>query len=259
MRNAILILAALSSAAIPALARVKTEVVRYKQGDTTCVGYLAYDDSLAGKRPAVLIAPEWWGVVDYPKHRAEQLAQLGYVAFVADVYGNGTVAATPDEARSHAMSFYTNRALLRSRMAAAFSTLKGQPQTDEKRIAVIGYCFGGAAALELARSGADLVAVVTFHGSLSTPNPTDAKNIKGKILVCTGADDPNIKPEEINAFESEMRAAGVNYQVNVYGGAVHAFTNPAAGSDNSKGAAYNAQADHRSWEAMRIFFDEIFK
>jgi dienelactone hydrolase len=259
MRYLLLVLAALGSAALPAVARVKSDVIRYKQGDTTCIGYLAYDDSLSAKRPAVLIAPEWWGLVEYPKRRADQLAQLGYVAFVADIYGNGVTASTPEDARAHAMSFYSDRARLRARMSAALATLKEQPLVDGKRIAVIGYCFGGAAALELARSGADLAGVVTFHGSLATPTPADARAITGKVLVCTGADDPNVKPEEVAAFENEMRAAHVNYQINVYGGAVHAFTNPAAGNDNAKGMAYNAQADHRSWEAMRQFFDEIFR
>ena len=143
-------------------------------------------------------------------------------------------------------------------MRAALDVLRSQPQCDPKRIAAIGYCFGGTCVLELARSGADVLGVVSFHGGLSTANPADAKNIHGKVLVLHGGDDPHVPPKEVEAFEEEMRAAGVDWQLVAYGGAVHAFTNPAAGNDKSRGAAYNATADRRSWEAMRVFLTEIF-
>jgi len=142
---------------------------------------------------------------------------------------------------------------------AALDTLKAQPNVDSKRLAAIGYCFGGTAVLELARSGATLAGVVSFHGGLDTPNPTDARNIKAKVLALHGADDPFVPPEQVQAFEDEMRQAGVDWQLIAYGGAVHGFTNPANGTDNSKGAAYNAAADHRSWQQMQVFFAELFK
>ena len=148
---------------------------------------------------------------------------------------------------------------MRRRARAGLDVLLKQELTDSARVAAIGYCFGGGAALELARSGAPLAGVVSFHGNLDTPNPADARNIKGKILVCDGGDDPHVPPEQVIAFQKEMRDADVDWQINIYGGAVHAFTNPAAGNDPSSGAAYNAEADRRSWQAMKDFFSEIFK
>jgi len=148
---------------------------------------------------------------------------------------------------------------MRARAQAGLETLKSQPMVDAKRLAAIGYCFGGTTVLELARSGADVVGVVSFHGGLDTPNPVDAKNIRGKVLVLQGGDDPFVPPEQVTAFQDEMRKAGVDWQFVTYGGAVHSFTNPASGNDNSKGAAYNAAADRRSWLAMQQFFNELFK
>jgi dienelactone hydrolase len=259
MRNMLLILAALSGAAT-AMAKIKTESVQYKEGDTVLEGYLAYDDSISGKRPGILVCHEYWGLADYPKHRAEMLAQLGYVAFALDIYGKGNLTKTPDEAMKRAKAFYGDRPLLRRRAAAGLEVLKNHPLVDTKRVAAIGYCFGGTTALELARNGADLAGVVTFHGNLSSPTPDDAKNIKGKVLVCTGADDQSVKIEDVAGFEDEMRKAGVDYQINVYGDAVHGFTNPAAASSpKSSGYAYNALADKRSWDAMQAFFKEVFK
>lgn len=260
MRNKLLILAALSGAATAtAFAKIKTETVPYRDGDTVLEGYLAYDDATTGPRPGVLVVHEWWGLNDYPKHRAEQLAQLGYIAFACDIYGKGVVATNPDSARAMAGKFWGDRALLRRRAQAGLDVLLKQKNVDTKRVAAIGYCFGGLTVLELARSGANVAGVVSFHGVLNTPNPDDAKNIKGKVLVLHGGDDPNVPPEQVQAFMKEMHDAGVDWQFVAYGGAVHAFTNPAAGNDPSKGAAYNASADKRSWEAMQAFFKEIFK
>jgi dienelactone hydrolase len=241
-----------------AMARIHTETVPYKLGDQNFKGYLAYDDSFMTKRPGVLVIPEWWGLNDYPKHRAEQLAGLGYVAFVADIYGDGFIATTPEDARAKAMAFYANRDSLRQRAAVALKTLRENPFLLMKKVAVIGYCFGGMTALELARSGADVSGTVSFHGTLATTKPEDAKNIKGQVLVLTGADDPNVKPEEVTAFGKEMRDAGVKWYLVEYGNTVHAFTNPNAGNDPTKGVAYNADSDRRSWNEMKMFFDEIF-
>ncbi|HUI08132.1 MAG TPA: dienelactone hydrolase family protein [Verrucomicrobiae bacterium] len=245
--------------AASAQAALHTEPVEYKHGGTTCQGYLAYDTAVKGKRPGVLVLPEWWGLNDYAKRRAGMLAQLGYVAFAADMYGDGFNTTSPDEAGKHAAEFRTNRALMRERVTAALDVLRKQKLCDPKRIAAIGYCFGGTCVLELARSGADIAGVVSFHGGLSTPNPADAKNIKCKVLVCHGANDTFESPDEVTAFQKEMREANVDWQMNVYGGAVHSFTNPDSGKFGIPGVGYNERADKRSWEAMRAFFAEIFR
>ncbi|TSK08872.1 MAG: dienelactone hydrolase family protein [Geobacter sp.] len=242
-----------------AAAGVVGKTVEYRQGDTVLEGYLAYDDSIKEKRPGVLVIHEWMGVGPYEKMRAEQLAKLGYVAFAADIYGKGVRPATPDAAAKEAGKYRgDDRSLIRARGAAGLEKLASFPQVDRKRLAVIGYCFGGTAALELARSGAGLLGTVSFHGGLSTPNPSDARNIKGKVLALHGADDPYVKPDEVAAFQKEMRDAKVDWQMNYYGNAVHSFSNPKSGNDNSKGVAYNEKADRRSWEAMKLFFNEIF-
>jgi dienelactone hydrolase len=257
--HAFLILSLSLAITMIASAKLHTEALAYKDGDTALEGYLAYDDSFSGQRPAVLVCHEWWGLVDYAKRRAEQLASLGYVAFALDMYGKRDTAKTPEEAMAKVKPFYSDRSLMRRRALAGLSVLRENPLTDPKRIAVIGYCFGGTTALEIARSGADVAGVVSFHGVLTTANPADARNIKCKVLVLTGADDPNVPADQVKAFEEEMRGGGVDWQLVSYGGAVHAFTNPAAGNDPSKGAAYNERADRRSWEAMKSFFAEIFK
>jgi len=240
-------------------ATVRTETVEYRQGDTTLVGFVACDDAFQGPRPGVLIVPQWMGLTDYEKHRAEMIAQLGYVAFCADIYGNGVRPQNTREAGALAGKYKSNRKLLRARVNAALDAMRRQPLVDPKRVAAIGYCFGGTTVIELARSGADVSGVVCFHGGLDSPTPADGKNIKCRVLVCHGADDPLSSPKNIAAFENEMRKGGVDWQLNKYGGAVHSFTQPDAGSDNSKGAAYNEKADQRSWEAMKQFLAEIFK
>jgi len=247
--------------AVKANAAVHTQLVEYAQGDAVLEGYLAYDDAIKGVRPGVLVVHEWWGINEYARKRTEQLAQLGYVALAADIYGKGNRAKTPQEAMALTGRYLggSDRNLVRARVNAGLDALKKNPLVDPKRVAAIGYCFGGTAVLELARSGADLAGVVSFHGGLSTPNPADAKNIRSKVLVLTGADDPYAKPEQVMAFEDEMRAAGVDWYLISYANAVHAFTNPESGTDTSKGVAYNEKADRRSWEAMKSFFGEIFK
>jgi dienelactone hydrolase len=243
-----------------AQARLVTKTVEYRQGDAVLEGYLAYDDSVKEKRPGVLVIHEWKGLGAYEKSRAEQLAALGYVAFAADIYGKGVRPATGELAAAEAGKYRGgDRTLLRSRAAAGLEKLASFPQADPKRLAVIGYCFGGTAALELARSGADLRGAVSFHGGLKTPVPADAMKIRGKVLVLHGADDPHVPPAEVADFQQEMRLAKVDWQMISYGGAVHSFSNLNSGNDPSKGAAYNEKADKRSWEAMKQFFVEIFK
>jgi dienelactone hydrolase len=243
----------------PLSAAIRTETVQYKEGKTICEGYLAYDDSTEAKRPGVIVVHEWMGLNDYAKRRARELAELGYVAFAADIYGKGVRATNMEEASKLSGIYKENRTLLRARVNAALTALKKIPQVDATKLAAIGYCFGGTAALELARSGADVDGVVSFHGGLSSPAPADAKNIKAKVLVLHGADDPFVKPEEISGFVSEMKSANVDWQMNHYSHAVHGFTNPDNGNDPSKGMAYNAKADARSWNEMKLFFSEIFK
>ena len=241
-------------------ASVKTEKVAYKIDGASFVGYFAYDDSIKGVRPGVLVIHEWWGINDYTKRRIQQLASLGYIAFAADMYGNGFSTKDPKEAGAMAGKLRTgDRILLRKRANAGLNELMNNPMTDKNRVAAIGYCFGGTTVLELARSGADIAGVVSFHGTLDPPNPVGARNIKAHVLVLNGADDPNVPASQISAFQDEMRKASVDWQMISYGGAVHSFTNPDSGNDPSRGVAYNRKADMRSWEHMKVFFAEIFK
>ncbi len=237
-------------------AALKTELVEYKEGETVLEGYLAYDDALQGSRPAVLVVHDWMGVADYSKMRTEQLAGEGYVAFCADVYGKGVRPADAKEASALAGKYKADRALLRKRVTAGLGILKGHKLVKQDAIAAIGYCFGGTSVLELARSGAEVAGVISIHGGLDSPSPEDGKNIKCKVLALHGADDPFVKAPDLQAFQEEMRASKVDWQLVSYGGAVHSFTQKKAGNDNSKGAAYNEKADRRSWEAMKQFFAE---
>ncbi len=242
-----------------ARAQVHTEKVEYKDGGMVMEGFLAYDDSIIkGKRPGVLIVHQWKGLGDYEKQRAEMLAKLGYNVFAVDIYGKGIRPQDPKSAGALAGKYKSDRALLRERVNAGLAVLKKHDHTDPKRIAAIGYCFGGTSVIELARSGADIAGIVSFHGGLDSPKPEDGKNIKCKVLVLHGADDPTVSPKNLAAFEQEMREAKVDWQLVKYGGAVHGFTELAAGNDNSRGVAYNEKADKRSWEAMKQFFAEIF-
>jgi dienelactone hydrolase len=239
--------------------QVKTEVVEYRSGDVVLQGYVSYDRAVKEKRPGVLVIHDWLGASAYTKMRAEQLAALGYVALAADIYGKGIRPKDAQAASAEAGKYYRDRQLFRTRARAGLDELARHPMVDASKLGVMGYCFGGAASLELARSGAPVKAVVSFHGSLGTPDPADAKSIAGKVLVLHGADDPFVKPEEVAGFMNEMRAAGVDWQMVYYSGAVHSFTDQRAGNDNSRGAAYNENADRRSWEAMKNFFEETLR
>jgi len=239
-------------------AALKTQTVEYKQADTVLEGYLVYDDTLKEKVPAVIIVHEWTGVGPYVKKRAEQIANLGYVAFAIDIYGKGIRPTNAEDAAKQASLYRQDRKLMRSRALAGLEEVKKFPFVDAQRIAAMGYCFGGGVVLEMARSGADLKGVVSFHGNLDTPHSEDAKNIRGKVLVLHGADDHYVTAEHVLAFENEMRNAKVDWELVIYGNAVHSFTNPDSGGDPSKGVAYNKEADERSWKAMKSFFKEIF-
>ncbi len=222
-------------------------------------GYLVYDDSMKGKRPGILIVHEWNGLGSYVKMRAEQIAKLGYVAFCADIYGKGIRPKNMEESNKQAGIYRADRMLMRKRVIAGLEELEKSAVVYKAKIAAMGYCFGGGTVLELARSGANIAGAVSFHGNLDTPNTKDAKNIKAKILVLHGANDPYTSPEQMNAFQNEMRsAANIDWQIIIYGGAVHGFTNRDNGLDPSKGIAYNEKADKRSWKAMEQFYNEIF-
>ena len=239
-------------------AEIKEGPVEYKAGGVVCEGWQAYDTEKEGKRPAVLIIHQWTGVSDYEKMRARMVAELGYNVMVADIYGKG-VRPQPPEAGKMAGKYKEDRALYRQRISAALDVLFKDSRTDDTRVAVMGYCFGGTGALEAARTGASLRGVVSFHGGLSTPTPDDAKHIKGQVLVLHGADDPFVPAAEVEAFHKEMKGSGVKYWFVAYPGAVHSFTQKAAGNDNSKGAAYNADADEKSWKEMKEFFEKVLK
>lgn len=239
-------------------AEIISKPVEYKEGQTTLEGLWVYDDSVKGKRPGVLVVHQWKGLGDYERKRAEMLAKLGYNVFAVDIYGKSVRHTNPKDASAEATKYKNDRKLLRARVNAGLDVLRKQELTDAKRIAAIGYCFGGTTALELARGGADVAGVVSFHGGLNTLNASDAKQIKAKVLALHGADDPHVPPAEVAAFETEMRDAKVDWSLVAYGGAVHSFTDWNAGNDNSKGSAYNEKADKRSWEAMKQFFAEIF-
>lgn len=239
---------------------LKKETIEYKDGATVCEGYLVFDDAQKGARPGVLVIHDWMGLGEKSnaRVRCEMLAKLGYVAFAADMYGKGVRPTNRDEASAEAGKFYKDRSLFRSRATAALAYLKSRPETDTTRVAAIGYCYGGTGVLELARAGAPISGVVTFHGGLASGSPDDAKNIKCKVLILHGAADPFVPADQVAAFEKEMADAKVDWQLVKYSGAVHAFSNPDAGSDPSTGAAYNEAADRRSWIAMKDFFAEIF-
>lgn len=250
--------------AMTAHAKIVTRAVAYEHGGVKLSGYLAYDDTKASaskEAPGVLVIPEWWGLNEYPKSRAEQLAQLGYVAFAADMYGAGVVTTDPKKAGELAGQFY-GKPLMAERARAGLDQLLKTGLVDAARVAAIGYCFGGATVQALAWSGAPLAGIVSFHGSLIPPPADVASKTKAKVLMCHGAVDPFIKKEELDGFKKAIDEAKLDYQFVSYAGAVHAFTNPGADQMSRvaglQGIGYNAAADRRSWQQMRDFFAEIF-
>jgi dienelactone hydrolase len=243
----------------PSSAAIKKETVEYRHGGATLKGLLVYDDAAEGKRPGVLVFHEWWGLNDYPKRRAEQLAQLGYVAFAADMFGDGKTTEKPEEANNLATAIRGNTSLMRDRARAAFDQLRASPRVDPDRIAAIGYCFGGTVALELARDGAPVDAVVAFHAGLKTEKPAARGTFPAKVLVLHGAADTLVPPDEVAAFEKEMKDAGVAYEIVAFPGAKHAFTNPDADKHGMPPIAYQKEADEKSWAAMKEFLAEVLK
>jgi len=229
----------------------------YRDGAVTLKGYLA-DDGRPGARPGVVLFPEAFGVGEHVFERARRLAAVGYVALAADPYGDGAQARDLPHAIELMTAVRSDTSRWRARAQAALDTLCAQPGVDRNKVAAIGYCFGGSTALELGRSGAPLRAVVSFHGGLEAPKPEDAAKIRAKVLVCHGAGDPLVGPEQVAAFEDLMRKTTVDWQLVSYGGAVHSFTNPDADKLGNPALAYNAAADRRSWAAMLALFEEAF-
>ena len=234
------------------------KTLEYRDGSVTCKGYLAYDEKRTGKRPGVVLFPEAFGIGEHVMERARRLAALGYVALAADPYGNGATATDLPSAIGMMTDVRKDYNVWRARARAALDALAKESTVDGGRLAAIGYCFGGSTALELGRSGAPLGAIVSFHGGLECPKPEDSANIKAKVLVCTGADDPMIPTTQVAAFEEQMRKTKVDWQVHAYGGTVHSFTNPDANKLGNPALAYNPSADKRSWDSMIELFGEVF-
>jgi len=242
--------------AAPAAAEVVTRTVTYEQDGQTFEGYLAYDDAIEGERPGVLLIHEWWGLNDYAKGRARMLADLGYVAFAADMYGEGQVTADPSQASQWAGHLRQRPELWLGRAQLGLEQLKAQPQTDPERLAAIGYCFGGSTVIQLAYANADVDGIVSFHGSL--PTAKEGARIQPRLLICHGAADAFVKPEQLLAFIEALNAAEADWTMIQYGDARHSFTNPGADEYGIDGVAYQHKADVRSWAHMKQFFRQLF-
>lgn len=241
--------------------KIKEDNISYTGDNISMNGFVAYDENKEGPRPAVIIIPEWWGLNDYPKERAKQLAALGYFAMAIDMFGNGKTADNPDSAGKYVLPFYSDPKMTQRRFDAALAKLKSYSQVDTSKIAAIGYCFGGAQVLNMARLGENLKGVVSFHGNLMGV-PADKNTLKAAILVCHGSADPFVPAAEVGKFKKEMDSVGANYTFKAYENATHAFTNPASTENGKKfnlPIAYNAAADSASWQDMKTFFDKIFQ
>ena len=238
---------------------IKEENVTYTVGDKVYKGFVAYNENLKGKRPAVLVVHEWWGLTDYPKMRARKLAELGYIAMAVDLFGDGKIATNPTEAQTYTAPFYSNPQLATTLLDAALTKIKGYKQTDHTTVYAIGYCFGGAIVLNYAKLGADLKAVVSFHGGLKGVTP-DKDLLKAKILVCNGGSDKFVPEADITTFKHQMDSIGATYSFKSYPGALHAFSNPAAtglGKKFNMAIEYNKDADLNSWNDMKKFFGSL--
>ena len=248
MKTLLSTLAVALALAAPSFAKVKTELITYKDGSAELEGFLAYDDAVKTPRPGILVVHDWTGLQEYTKTRTTQLAELGYVAFAADIYGKGIRPTDPKECGVQAGTYKNDLPLLRRRVLLGLEELKKQPGVDAKKLGAIGYCFGGTSVLELARSGADVRGVVTFHGGLSTTLPAEAGKIKARLLICHGGADDYVN-KEVPAFKAEMEKAKADMKFVAYEGAQHGFTKP--------GPAYQEKADKESWAAMKKFFVEV--
>ncbi len=242
-----------------AIAVMQQEAISYKDGDVELKGYLFWDDAFTGKRPGVLVAHEWWGLNDYAKLRAEMLAETGYVAFAADMYGDGKITRHADEAKGWMQQISSNAEAWQRRASLALEQLKAHPKVDAERLAAIGYCFGGATVMQMAYAGADLAGVVSFHGALPPATPEQAAKVKARVLVAHGDADGLVPAERIQAFKQALSQANVDWEMDIYGGAKHSFTNPYADGYGMEGLAYQEAADQRSWLRSLAFLEDIFE
>lgn len=232
--------------------------IDYRCDNTQLEGWYVVDDQYAGKRPAVLVSHDWTGKNEFACHKAEQLAELGYVGFALDMYGKGKLGKTKEEKSALMQPLAQDRTLLQERILSAFDTVKTLEHVDASRIGAIGFCFGGLCVLDLARTGAEVKGIVSFHGLLNAPEANPQKQIKAKVLALHGYDDPMVTPDQVIEFGNEMTKAKADWQLHMYGNTMHAFTNPEA-NDPGFGTVYNKSADTRSWEAMKDFFEEVLR
>lgn len=259
----LLTLILLASAGL-AQAQIQTREIRYSEEiGKGFVGYYAYDDALEGKRPGVVVVHEFWGLNDYAKFRARELAKLGYSALAIDMYGDGKTTEHPDDAMAFMKEALKDPAEAAKRFDLGVELLKKQPQTDENRLAAIGYCFGGKVVLDAARRGEPLAGVASFHGALVTQTPATPNSVKARVLVEHGGNDSMVTPEQVAAFKQEMDAAGASYKFVTLEGAKHGFTNPQAdrlshGAHGGPDIGYNKSADESSWADLQAFLKEVF-
>lgn len=259
MRITLLTTLLLGLMSMNAQAKINLEKIEYKSGDQLFEGVIAYDSAVKSKKPGVIVFHNWLGISAETESKIKELARMGYVAMAGDIYGKGVRPKDAKEAGELATKYKNDRKLLRERANLALETLAKNPKVDPKKLLATGYCFGGTTALELGRSGADVLGIVSFHGGLGNPVPADAKNIKAQVIVYHGAIDPFVNADEVAAFKKEMDEAKITYQFTAFSNAVHSFTDKSAGDDISKGSAYNSLADKRSWEGMKDFFKELTK
>jgi len=252
------VVAALCLFGTTADAEVQSKVVDYKQGSTPLQGFLAWDDAAKGKRPGIIVVHEWWGHNQHARDQALRLAREGYVAFALDMYGKGKVTTHPKDAQAFMAEATKDPKTVDARFKVALDILKKDPHVDPNKIGAIGYCFGGGVVLNEARQGADLKVVATFHGALRTDNPAKPGTVKPRLLVMTGAADPMVTPEQVEAFKKEMTEAGAKFDVIIYPGAKHAFTNRDAAKAGMDALVYNADADKKSWAEMLRLFKQVF-
>ena len=236
---------------------IKEELIEYEHNGTLLEGFLVYDDSEEGKKPAVMVSHAWAGRSDFECDKARELAKLGYVGFALDMFGKGVLGSSKEENQQLIAPFIENRELLQARMALALDTLKSQGMVDSKKVAAMGFCFGGLCVLDLARIGADISGVISFHGLFIPPGNTKGTKIKAKILALHGNDDPMVPVDHVVDLEKELTEAGADWQIHVYGNTMHAFTNPVA-NDPDFGTVYDTTADKRSWITLKNFLEEIF-
>lgn len=236
---------------------LQNRLIDYRDGETILEGRLAWDDSVAGPRPGILIVHAWGGRSDFEDGKADDLARLGYAAMALDLYGKGVRGNGPEENAALMQPFLDNREMLQQRLLVSLATLRTQDEVDADRTAAIGFCFGGLCVLDIARTGEDLAGVASFHGLFGAPGNTGDNSIRARVLALHGWDDPMATPDALQGLATELTSMGADWQVHAYGNTMHAFTNPAA-NDPGMGTVYNANADRRSWQALTNFLDELF-